>query len=149
MCPHIRWTLESTLGVRVGLDWAAQPAERGAVRAELTWHGEQGTGARIASALRAFTDIRFEVTEEPSLGADGSRWSHTPSLGIHHAWVGANGDTVVNEDRLREVVTLAQGSPEAMAEMIEELLGADWDAELEAFRYAGEGAPVRWLHKVG
>lgn len=149
LCPHIRWTLESTLGVRVGLDWAAQPAERGAVRAELTWHGEQGTGARIASALRAFTDIRFEVTEEPSLGADGSRWSHTPSLGIHHAWVGANGDTVVNEDRLREVVTLAQGSPEAMVEMLEELLGADWDAELEAFRYAGEGAPVRWLHKVG
>ena len=25
----------------------------------------------------------------------------------------------------------------------------DWDAELEPFRYAGDGAPVRWLHKVG
>jgi hypothetical protein len=56
---------------------------------------------------------------------------------------------VVNEDRLREVLTLSQGSPEAMQEMIEELLGLDWDAELEVFRYAGDGASVRWLHKVG
>jgi hypothetical protein len=44
---------------------------------------------------------------------------------------------------------LAQGSPEAMQEMIEELLGTEWDDELEVFRYAGDGAPVRWLHKVG
>jgi len=33
--------------------------------------------------------------------------------------------------------------------MIEELLGTEWDDELEVFRYAGDGAPVRWLHKVG
>ena len=149
LCPHIRWTLENALGGRVTLDWIDQPAARGTMRTELSWRGEQGTGARLASALRTFGDIRFEVTEEPSPGADGSRWSHTPNLGIHHAWTSASGDAVVNEDRLREVVTLAQGSPEAMAEMIEELLGADWDAELEPFRYAGEGAPVRWLHKVG
>ena len=89
------------------------------------------------------------MTEEPSAGSDGSRWSHTPRLGIHHTWTSANGDAVINEDRLREVVLLAQGSPEAMAEMIEELLGTDWDDELEPFRYAGDGAPVRWLHKVG
>ena len=24
-----------------------------------------------------------------------------------------------------------------------------WDDELEPFRYAGAGAPVRWLHRVG
>ncbi|GAA1808441.1 hypothetical protein GCM10009811_34650 [Nostocoides veronense] len=28
-------------------------------------------------------------------------------------------------------------------------LARAWDDELEIFRYAGEGAPVRWLHKVG
>jgi hypothetical protein len=28
------------------------------------------------------------------------------------------------------------------------LLGSDWDAELEPFRYAGENTPVRWLHQV-
>jgi len=28
------------------------------------------------------------------------------------------------------------------------LLGKSWDDELESFRYAGDGAPVRWLHQV-
>jgi hypothetical protein len=28
-------------------------------------------------------------------------------------------------------------------------LGQSWDDELEAFRHAGEGNPVAWLHKVG
>ena len=101
------------------------------------------------SSLRGWTHLRYEVTEEPSAGCDGSRWSHTPRLGIHHTWTSANGDAVVNEDRLREVVMLGQGSPEAMQEMLEELLGLEWDEELEPFRYAGDGAPVRWLHKVG
>jgi hypothetical protein len=29
------------------------------------------------------------------------------------------------------------------------LLGQPWDDELEPFRYAAEGAPVRWLHATG
>ena len=33
--------------------------------------------------------------------------------------------------------------------MIDGCSAADWDEELEPFRYAGDGAPVRWLHKVG
>ena len=149
LCPHILWAIEGVLGTRVSVDWTDQPANPGLVRTELSWAGEAGTGARIASALRGWDHLRYEVTEEPSAGCDGSRWSHTPRLGIHHTWTSASGDAVINEDRLREVVLLAQGSPEAMAEMIEELLGTDWDDELEPFRYAGDGAPVRWLHKVG
>lgn len=149
LCPHVLWAIEGVLGTRVSVDWTDQPAAPGLVRAELSWSGEPGTGARIASALRGWDKLRYEVTEEPSQGCDGSRWSHTPRLGIHHTWTSASGDAVINEDRLREVVMLAQGSPEAMQEMIEELLGSDWDDELEVFRYAGDGAPVRWLHKVG
>ncbi len=149
LCPHITWALESVLGQPVHLEWTVQPAGAALMRAELSWTGEAGAGARIASVLRGWENLRYEVTEEPSPGVDGSRWSHTPALGIHHAWTSSSGDAVINEDRLREVVQLAQGDPEAMVEMIDELLGADWDAELEPFRYAGEGAPVRWLHKVG
>ena len=149
LCPHILWAIEGVLGTRVTVDWTDQPVEPGLVRAELSWSGQAGTGARIASALRGWDKLRYEVTEEPSQGCDGSRWSHTPRLGIHHTWTSASGDAVINEDRLREVVVLAQGSPEAMQEMIEELLGTEWDDELEVFRYAGDGAPVRWLHKVG
>jgi len=149
LCPHVIWAVEGVLGTRVTVDWTGQPAAPGLVRTELSWSGESGTGARIASALRGWDNLRYEVTEEATAGCDGSRWSHTPRLGIHHTWTSANGDAVINEDRLREVLMLAQGSSEAMHEMIEELLGTDWDDELEPFRYAGDGAPVRWLHKVG
>ena len=30
---------------------------------------------------------------------------------------------------------------------VDKLLGKPWDDELETFRHAGEGAPVRWLHR--
>lgn len=149
LCRHLEWALEGCLGTQVSIEWTPQPAAPGLVRGELTWVGEQGTGARIASAIRGFEHLRYEITEDPSEGADGARWSHTPSLGIHHAVTSANGDMVVGEDRLREVLLLAQGDPEAVTEMLEEMLGAEWDTELEVFRHAGDGAPIRWMHRAG
>ncbi len=149
LCPHITWALESALGQDIKLDWTEQPLGRSLRRAEFSWTGAPGTGASLASALRGWEGVRYEVTEEPSPGLDGSRWSHTPNLGIHHALISAAGDVVIHENRLREVLTLAQGAGEAVEDMLSELLGSEWDAELEPFRHAGEGAPVRWLHKVG
>ena len=78
LCPHITWALEGVLGQRFTLDWTPQPLGRSLVRSELSWSGEVGTGGRIASALRGWDHLRYEVTEEPSPGTDGSRWSHTP-----------------------------------------------------------------------
>ena len=77
--------------------------------------------------------------------------SHSETFGLVALEGAASGVPVLASSTggLREVVVLAQGSPEAMQEMIEELLGTEWDDELEVFRYAGDGAPVRWLHKVG
>lgn len=149
LCPHIGWALDSALGQRVHLDWTPQPAGPRLVRAELSWTGEPGTGARLASALRGWDHLRYEVTEEPSPGVDGSRWSHTPSLGIHHTWVSANGDTLVHEDQIRAVMARAAADPATLAAELDGALGGAWDHELEPFRYAGEGAPVRWLHRVG
>ena len=149
LCPHVVWALEGALGQRVNLDWTPQPAGPRLVRAELSWVGEAGLGARLASTLRGWDHLRYEVTEEPSPGLDGSRWSHTPSLGIHHTWVSASGDAVVNEDRLREALRDSGGDVRRLQDEIDTLLGTAWDRELEPFRYAGDGAPVRWLHKVG
>lgn len=149
LCPHIAWAIEKALDQEVALGWVPQPAGPRLMRTELSWSGEAGLGARLASALRGWENLRYEVTEEPSRGCDGSRWSHTPSLGIHHSWTSASGDAVVNEDRLRDAVERAQGDPRLLTEHIDTLLGGPWDRELEPFRYAGDGAPVRWLHKVG
>ena len=43
----------------------------------------------------------------------------------------------------------AAGDGALLASELHRALGADWDAELELFRHAGEGAPPTWLHKVG
>jgi hypothetical protein len=149
LCPHVEWAVGGVLGVRVTLDWTPQPAAPGSVRAELSWQAEAGTGARLASALRDWMHLRFEVTEEPSAGAEGERWSSTPTLGLFHATTGVHGDILVREDRLRAALARA-GSDPATDELTEmqHLLGKAWDDELETFRYAGDGAPVRWLHQV-
>ena len=149
LCPHIGWALESVLGQRVTVEWTSQPAAPRLVRGELSWTGDVGLGSRIASTLRGWDNLRYEVTEEPSPGTDGSRWSHTPRLGIHHTWTSANGDAMVNEDRLREALRASADDAASLQGEIDAVLGTAWDRELEVFRYAGEGAPVRWLHKVG
>ena len=149
LCPHIGWALESVLGHAVCLDWARQPQGIKLLRAEMSWSGEAGMGGKVASALRGWDNLRYEVTEEPSTGNDGSRWSHTPSLGIHHAWTSAGGDVVINEDRLRAAVSVSNGDSRVLNREIDLLLGRAWDDELEPFRYAGEGATVRLLHMVG
>ncbi len=149
LCPHVAWAIEGVLDGRIHLDWTPQPLAPGLLRTEFSWTGEPGTGAHLASALRGWDHLRYEITEDPSPGCDGSRWSHTPSLGIHHTWTSANGDAVVGEDRLRHAVASSQGDADLLKDEIDRLLGRAWDAELEPFRYAGEGAPVRWLHKVG
>jgi hypothetical protein len=60
-----------------------------------------------------------------------------------------HGDILVREDRLRSALARASSdSGVTVEDEIAGLLGAPWDEELEPFRYAGEGAPVRWLHQV-
>jgi hypothetical protein len=149
ICSHVEWRAEAVLGVPVRLDWTDQPAAPGLVRGEVPWHGAPGTGARLTSALRGWVHLRFEVTEDPAPGVDGARWSHTPELGIFHALTDAHGNIMVPEDRLGAAVASAGHDPHRLLEAIALALGSAWDAELEPFRYAGDGAPVRWLHRVG
>jgi hypothetical protein len=148
LCPHVEWALAGVLGMRVTLDWTTQPAEPGLWRAELSWQGEAGTSAKLASALRGWVQLRYEVTEEPSAGNEGARYSYTPKLGVFHAITGIHGDLMVPEDRLRAAMLSAIAAGESLEDVVGKLLGQPWDDELETFRWAGEGAPVRWLHQV-
>ena len=50
---------------------------RAAYRAELSWCGEPGTAAAIASALRGWNHLRFEVTEDPTVVHRGARGTPT------------------------------------------------------------------------
>jgi hypothetical protein len=174
LCPHIEWAVAGVLGVPATMPWVDQPAAPGSVRAELTWQGAPGAAGAITSALASWNLVRFEVTEEASQGCDAVRYSHTPSLGTFSAAVAANGDVMISENRLRAAMELAASAraaarnPNARISGLRELhgprhpalggsledelvllLGDPWDAELEPFRRAGDGAPVRWLNATG
>lgn len=147
VCPHVEWAAGRVLGVRVDLQWTPQPLGSGLFRTDLSWQDAQGTGARLASALRGWADLRYEVTEEPSRGADGARFSHVPDLGLFHSVIDVHGNTVVPEDRVRAALT--ETDPAEARNRLELALGEAWDRELEPFRHAGDDAQVRWLHRVG
>lgn len=147
LAPHVSWALSTVFGGRIEPDWQAQELVPGHLRAELAWTASPGTGARIASALRAFGQVRSEVTEDARPGRLGERFAMTPSLGLFRADIGEHGDVLIPEERLRAAVARSQGH--GLAREIERLLGADWDAELEPFRCTHAGGVVRVLHEVG
>jgi len=157
LCPHIEWAVAGVLGVPVSLSWVDQPASPGALRAELEWQGHPGASGAITSALAGWNRLRFEVTEEASPGCDAVRYSYTPALGTFSAVTGASGDIMIPENRLLAAMTVAAASQSGLQvaatttleEELDRLLGRPWDAELEPFRCAAEGAPVRWLHATG
>ena len=61
---------------------------------------------------------------------------------------GIHGDVVVPEDRIKAAMLKARMGDVDLGVELDRLLGKAWDDELETFRHAGEGAPVRWLHQV-
>lgn len=138
------------------------------MRAELSWTGKPGAAGAITTALASWNLVRFEVTEDTSPGCDAVRYSHTPALGTFSAAIAANGDIMIGESRLRAAMALAASSGRAEVGSLRDLhgprhpalggsledelgllLGEPWDAELEPFRRAGDGAPVRWLNATG
>ena len=148
ICPHVEWAISGVVGCPISLNWAVQPVDPGQFRSEYTWNGPRGSAAHIASALRGWPMLRYEVTEEPTAGSDGERICHVPGRGIFRGVVGANGDFLVGEQQLRHLLAMAT-SREDLAHGIETVLGAAWDADLEHYRHAGDGSPGTWLHQVG
>lgn len=146
LCTRVEWAVRDAVGAPFGLLWTEQPAQGGAFRAEISWQGEPGTGASLTSALAQLRQLRFEVTEDPSPGVDGSRWSFTPRLGIFHAPTDVHGSLLIPEDRIRNVLEAGAGD---LRKELDHIIGSAWDLELEEFRYAGDSAPVRHLHRVG
>ena len=149
LTPHVEWAAGKTLGHAVNFAWQNQPVLPGSLRTEFEWEGPIGSGAGMASALRGWEHLRFEVTEEASPGVDGGRFMHTPDLGVFFAQTDSSGNIVVPENRVRYALEVAQGDTEQMVKELRVALGGAWDDELEAFRHAGDDRSVTWLHRVG
>ena len=110
LCPHVEWAVGGVVGVPVRLDWTPQPAERASYRAEYAWAGPVGSSARLASALKGWQRLRFEVTEDATPASEAVRYSYTPALGVFHATLGLHGDVMVSEERLKAAVIAANSA---------------------------------------
>lgn len=127
---HIEWGLNSLLGAPQNIFWRDQPLSPGTVRTSLEFRAPIGTAAKIATALKNWHYLRFEVSE---LGAGGGEiFRCTPELGIHRATVDQVGTILVSEDVVRKA--LAHYDDLEIRENLQAALGSHWDHALEPFR---------------
>ena len=127
---HIEWGLNSLLGAPQNIFWRDQPLAPGTVRTTLEFRAPSGTASKIATALKSWHYLRFEVSE---LGVHGGEiFRCTPELGIHRATVDSVGTILISEDVIRKALT--HFDEQEVRNNLGLALGSEWDEALEPFR---------------
>jgi len=103
----------------------------GTFRTQLEFRGAQGAAAEIASSLRSWHYLNFEVIEGTETG--GELFRFTPELGIHRAVVDQSGAVLVNENQLSAILAKTFDE-DSIREEIAAMLGKSWEQELDRFR---------------
>jgi len=127
---HIEWGLNSLLGSPQNIYWRDQLLAAGTVRTTLEYRAPRGTAAKIATVLKNWHYVRFEVSEIGT--SDGEIFRCTPEFGIHRATIDSLGSILIPENILR--AALARFDEVEIREKIELALGTKWDLELEPYR---------------
>ena len=130
---HVQWSINEVLGKPHELTWQIQPLMVGTWRAQLSWNGLLGSGAKLASALRGWHYLKFEIYEAAMKGSDGSLYMFTTELGLFRSNVGPHGDIMINEHQLQRILE-ANIKESDICEEVEKLLGKPWNEVLEPFR---------------
>jgi hypothetical protein len=128
---HIDWAIQGVLGNWIKLSWNPQPLLPGTFRTQLEFRAAQGAAAEIASVLRSWHYLNFEVIEGSETG--GELFRFTPELGIHRAVVDQSGAVLVNENQLAALLASAFDE-ESIREGIATIVGNSWESELDRFR---------------
>jgi hypothetical protein len=128
---HIDWAIQGVLGNWIKLAWSPQPLMPGTFRTQLEFRAPQGAAAEIASSLRSWHYLNFEVIEGTELG--GELFRFTPELGIHRAIVDQSGAVQVNENQLSVILSNAFDE-QSIREGIAAKVGSSWEEELDRFR---------------
>lgn len=130
---HIQWSLSDVIGNPQNLSWDLQPLIPSSWRTQLSWSGSLGTGAKLASALRGWHYLKFEIYEAASHGSDGSLYMFTSELGLFRGSIGPHGDIMINEHQLHSVLH-SHLKDRDICEEIEKMIGKPWNDILEPFR---------------
>lgn len=129
LCRHVEWAISNLLGDSIPLTWRPQPLLPGTHRAVAQWHDRAGLGGELASALRLWHYLRFEI-REVAVG-ESVLYRATPSLGIHRAVVDGGGAILITENQITSALKFNE---DLLKESLEKALGIAWDLELEQFR---------------
>ena len=140
---HIQWSVSQVLGYPVELLWEEQHLQPGSLATSYQWRDIKPAASKIASTLKAWHYLRFEVREYSTIGGEGILYRCTPDLGLHQAVTSSTGDVMIHENRL--VNALEHNlSYESLRTSMREILGIAWDEELESFRRGiGESGEIR------
>lgn len=128
---HIDWAIQGVLGNWIKLSWSPQPLMAGTFRTQLEFRGSQGAAAEIASVLRSWHYLNFEVIEGSEIG--GELFRFTPELGIHRAVVDQSGAVLINENQLSALLASAFDE-DSIRNGVAALVGNSWELELERYR---------------
>jgi len=128
---HIDWAIQGVLGNWIKLSWSPQPLIPGTFRTQLEFRGAQGAAAEIASVLRSWHYLNFEVIEGSETG--GELFRFTPDLGIHRAVVDQSGAVLINENQLAALLASAFDE-ESIRDGVAAMLGNSWELELDRYR---------------
>ena len=128
---HINWALAELLGSSLAPHWTPQMLKAGTFKTAITWRDREGVAAAIASALRSWHYIYFEVIEDTNDG--GELFRFTPELGIHRALTDLTGAVVMSENQVNSVL-LNCFDEDSIRAGLALIIGNDWEIELERFR---------------
>ena len=121
---HVDWSIESVLG-RVQIDWRNQPLAAGTQRTQIEWRDSKDRSAELASALKSWHYLRFEITYGNQM------FRHTPDLGMHRAAIDEMGNIQITENQIKFAMSK---NDDCMRETLDVALGTEWEVELERFR---------------
>ncbi|MDA2963114.1 MAG: DUF3145 family protein [Actinomycetota bacterium] len=128
---HIDWALVDLLTPQIRCDWTPQVLKAGTYKCALSWRDREGVASAIATVLRSWHYIYFEVQEDNNNG--GELFRCTPELGIHRALTDLSGSVIMNQNQIDAV--LAQSFDEESIRLgLSLIIGSDWENELEPFR---------------
>jgi hypothetical protein len=127
---HIEWGLNAILGYTGEYSWRDQPLAPGTLRTIIEYRAPLGTAAKIATSLKNWHYLRFEIQEFCSEGAELFRF--TPELGMHRALTDGTGSILISENVIRK--SLATFDDLEIRENLEAALGSAWELALEPMR---------------
>jgi hypothetical protein len=121
---HVEWSIESVLGP-VQIDWRNQPLLAGTQRTQIEWRSNKDVSAELASALKSWHYIRFEIASNLQL------FRNTPDLGLHRAQIDEIGNIQITENQVKLALSKHD---DQMREILDVALGTEWEVELERYR---------------